>query len=256
MEIRVGLQLYSIRQAMERDFLGSLERVREAGYDCVEFAGYGGMAAAALRDALKQIGLEPYSSHVGFQQMDQHLDEVAAYSAELGLKWVICPSYHLAAPEDCRRLADMLIRADQVLRPYGIRTGYHNHAGDFEKINGHYALDLVLDYLGDAPVFLQIDTCWALYGGVDPVAYIQKLGAKSGPIHCKDINANYARLSGDQIDADVGSGIIDFAKIIDIARQNKTLEYGLIIEQEAFAGDPFASIGKSCRYLRHLLAGS
>jgi sugar phosphate isomerase/epimerase len=254
MKTRVGLQLYSIRQEMQSDFLGSLERVRAAGYDCVEFAGYGGFAAARLKDELARIGLEPYSSHVGYDKMDQQLGQVAEFGAELGLSWLICPYYKLVEEEDCRRLATVLARAAHVLHPYGIRVAYHNHAGDFRKINGRYALDLLLDHTGDAPVFLEVDTCWAVYAGVDPLAYIEKLGSRSGPIHCKDINADYARLKPEQIDAEIGGGIIDFARIVEAARQSRTLQHGLIVEQEAFTMDPFESIAISCRHLRGLLA--
>src|SRR5450830_1421032 len=122
MEIKIGLQLYSIRSAMADDFLGSLEKVKAAGYDCVEFAGYGGYSAAELKRELTRIGLEPYASHVRYEQLDKHLEEVAAYSAKLGLSWVICPSYPIESAEDCRAISAILVKAAKVLEPLGIRV--------------------------------------------------------------------------------------------------------------------------------------
>lgn len=253
MATRIGLQLYSIRSAMAEDFLGSLAKVRAAGYDCVEFAGYGGFSATELRRELQQIGLEPYSSHVGYEQLEQHLEAVVAYSTELGLSWVVCPGYPINSAEDCSKLAAILVRAAQALQPYGIKVAYHNHDAEFRRFADRYALDLILDNAGNVPVAAELDLCWAQYANVDPVAYLDSLGTRAGPIHCKDINANYHELTGDQINVEVGGGMIDFPGIIAVAGRNGILDNGLIVEQEAFTRDMFESIRISHDYLRNLL---
>jgi sugar phosphate isomerase/epimerase len=254
MKVRIGLQLYSIRQAMEQDFWGSLAKVKAAGYDCVEFAGYGGYSAGELRRELDRIGLEAYSSHVAFGQLDQDLEDVLAFSVELGLSWVICPGYPIKSADDCRKISQILARTAKALQPCGIQVGYHNHHREFIRFNGRYALDLITENADNLPIAVELDTCWAQYADVDPVAYYQSLGAKAGPIHCKDINAGYQGMDGKDINAEVGGGIIDFAGLIAAARRQGTLANGLIVEQEAFARDPFESIRISCDNLRRLLA--
>ena len=254
METKIGLQLFSIRSAMEEDFFGSLEKVKAAGYDCVEFAGYGGHSAQKLKAELDRIGLEPYSSHVGAQLLENQLDDVVAFSSELGLSWVICPGYPIHSADDCRAISAILVRAAQALAPYNIRGGYHNHHRELVLFDGQYAFNLILQ--NDAGVQLAADvaTCWVQYADVDPVAYIDSLGQLAGPLHFKDINANYKEIAGHDINVEVGNGIIDFAAIVAVARRNQIIGKGLIVEQEAFTRDMFESIAISCANIRKLLA--
>lgn len=256
METKIGLQLYSIRSELERDFFGSLEKVKAAGYDCVEFAGYGGYSAKKLKNELERIGLLPYSSHVGADLLENHLDDVVSFSRELGLSWVICPGYPIRCKEDCKKISDILVRAAQALEPWGIQVGYHNHHHEFIKFDGVYALNLILQNSAGVRIVAEVDTCWAQYADVDPVAYIDSLKDLAGPLHFKDINANYKELEGSDINVEVGNGIIDFSSIIAVARKNGILERGLIVEQEAFTRDPFESIKISYENIRHMLAES
>ena len=91
------------------------------------------------------------------------------------------------------------------------------------------------------------------YADVDPVAYIDSLGQLAGPLHFKDINANYKEISGHDINVEVGNGIIDFAAIIEVARRNEIISKGLIVEQEAFTRDMFESIEISSANIKKLL---
>ena len=254
METRIGLQLYSIRSAMAEDFFGALEKVKAAGYDCVEFAGYGDYSAAQIKAELDRIGLEAYSSHVNYKLLDGQLDEVAAFSSELGLSWVICPSYPIETAEDCRAISAILVRAAKVLEPLGIRVGYHNHHRELVKFGDKYAFDLILENDEGIEITGEVDACWVQYADVDPVAYIDSLGHKAGPLHFKDINANYKDIDRHTIDAEVGNGIVDFPAIIEVARKNDILDRGLIVEQEAFNRDMFDSIKISCDNIKKMLA--
>jgi sugar phosphate isomerase/epimerase len=253
MDVRIGLQLYSIRSAMAADFFGSLEKVKAAGYDCVEFAGYGDHSAAELKKELARIGLEPYASHVRYEMLDKHLEDVAAFSAELGLSWVICPSFPIASAEDCRVISDILVRAAKVLEPLGIRVGYHNHHRELVKFGDRYAFDQILDNDAGIELAAEVDACWVQYADVDPVAYIDSLGSKAGPLHFKDINADYKQMDAHDINAEVGNGIVDFPGIIAVARKNGILKKGVIVEQEAFTRDMFESIKISCDNIKRML---
>ncbi len=254
MDVKIGLQLYSIRSAMADDFFGSLEKVKAAGYNCVEFAGYGDYTAAEIKKELDRIGLEAYSSHVGYEQLDRHLDEVAAYSAELGLSWVICPGYPIKTADDCRAISAILVKAAKKLEPMGIRVGYHNHYRELEKIDGQYIFNLILKNDAGIKLAAEVDTCWVQYADVDPVAFIDSLGSQAGPLHFKDINTNYKNLAGGEINAEVGTGMIDFPAVVATARRNGILDKGFIVEQEAFTRDMFESIKISCDNIKKMLA--
>ncbi len=254
METKIALQLYSIRTAMEKDFFGALTKVKQAGYDSVEFAGYGGYSAGELRARLAEIGLDPYSSHVGAQLLEEELDEVVAFSRELGLSWVVCPGHKTETLADCKKISSILVRAAQALQPYGIRVGYHNHSHEFVKFGDSYALDLIIANDAGVAITAEVDTCWAQYADVDPVAYIDSLGDLAGPLHFKDINAGYKDMAGQDINVEVGNGMIDFPAIIKVARRNGILERGLIVEQEAFTRDMFESIKISCDNIKKMLA--
>ena len=254
MDIKIGLQLYSIRSAMADDFFGSLEKVKAAGYNCVEFAGYGGYSAKEIKKQLDRIGLDAYSTHVGYEQFDQHLDELTAYSAELGLSWVICPGYPIHSAADCRAISAILVRAAKVMEPLGMKVGYHNHHRELVKYDGQYAFNLILENDAGINLAAEVDTCWVQYADVDPVAYIDSLGSKAGPLHFKDINVNYKEMAGHEINAEVGNGMIDFPAIVAVARRNGILDKGIIVEQEAFTRDMFESIKISCDNIRRMLA--
>ncbi|NCC47484.1 MAG: sugar phosphate isomerase/epimerase [Clostridia bacterium] len=253
MTVPIGLQLYSIREAMEKDFIGSLEKVKAAGYDCVEFAGYGGLDATDLRAELDRIGLKGHSSHIGWQQLRDHLPDVVKDSRALGLQWVVCPGYPLKTVDDCRDLADLLTRTAVALEPYGIRVAYHNHSSEFAVVEGRFLLDWLMELTKPGQVYAELDLCWAQYADVDPVAYLTKLAERAGPVHCKDINENYAGMKGEDINVEVGQGMIDFRAIFDFVEKQGQLDRGLIVEQEAFIRDPFESIAMSSRHIRATL---
>ena len=254
MDVKIGLQLYSIRSAMESDFFGSLEKVKAAGYSCVEFAGYGSHTAAAIRKEMDRIGLEAFSTHLGADQLVNHLDEVASFSKELGLSWVVCPGYQLKTAADCQAISDILVNAAKKLNPLGIRVAYHNHHRELAVLDGEIIFNRILKNTSGAKIHAEVDTCWVQYADVDPVAFIDGLGDLAGPLHFKDINENYKQLKGEEINVEVGNGIIDFPAIIKVARKNKILGNGLIVEQEAFTRDMFESIKISCDNIRSMLA--
>ena len=253
MTVPIGLQLYSIREAMEKDFIGSLEKVKTAGYNCVEFAGYGGIAAPDLRRELDRIGLKAHAAHIGWQQLRDHLTTVVEESQILGLQWVNCPSYPLETVEDCRDLAKLLSQTAQALKPAGIRVAYHNHSSEFAIVEGRYLLDWLLAETEPGQVFIELDVCWAQYANVDPVAYLASLADRAGPVHCKDINADYADLQGEEINVEVGAGMLDFRAIFELVHKQGQLDRGLIVEQEAFSRDPFESIAMSSHHIRTTL---
>ena len=253
MALQIGLQLYSVREEAERDFIGALEQVRSIGYDGVEFAGFGGFSAKELKEELDRIGLIPMSAHIPFSQLKDQMGESVAYSAELGLGWAICPGHPLATRDDIAEVSATLTALSKALEPYGIKTGYHNHSHEFRnRIDGRAALDLLIEATEGEAVFFEIDTCWAGYADVDPLPYIDALKGRAGPLHFKDLNPDYRDMKPHDIDAEVGTGIIDFSGLLKIMEKNHILENGVIVEQEGSKTDIWNSVAICCQNIRKM----
>lgn len=252
---RIGLQLYSLRDYVEEDVAGMLRKVKVCGFTAVEFAGYYGLPAEELKALVDEIGLEPYSSHVAYELIESKPEEVIAYSKALGLSYVICPFTKPATAEEAREIAEVLNHLHEQLAPFGIKVGYHNHAHEFVEVDGKYLEDYLLEGFGHEDMVAEIDTCWVRYAGVDPVAYIDKLGQQAGPIHFKELGKDFAPGSREGLDAMVGEGIIDFASILQVMQKNGTLERGVIVEQEAFQADPYAQLAESVYHIRQIWPG-
>lgn len=253
MKTKIGLQLYSIRSAVDVDFFGALRKVKDAGYDCVEFAGFGGYDAGFIKNEMQKIGLEPFSAHFGFEQLENDIENVVTFALELGLSWVVCPGFPITDANDCDKISSILANAALKLNPYGINVAYHNHSRELEKIDGEYIFDRIIRNNLGAKVFAEVDTFWVKYADVQPVEYIKSLGSLAGPFHFKDLPAGYKQISNHELGVEVGDGIIDFPAIIDVLKENDVLKNGIIVEQEYFEGDMFESIKISLENIKKML---
>lgn len=249
MSKKIGLQLYSLREYVGEDPVGMLRKVKECGFNAVEFAGYYDFDATELKSILDEIGLDPLSSHVPFQTLEERLDEVVDYSTKLGLKFVICPAAKLETAEDCKEVAAVLSRAHEALKPHGIQVGYHNHNFEFVEVDGKYLMDYLLEAYAYDDMIAEIDTCWIRYAGVDPVPYIDGLGSVAGPTHLKELGANFKPGSKEDLDVQIGKGIIDFEAILAVLAKNGSLDKGVVVEQEGFEGDPYEDLARSVEHI-------
>lgn len=250
MKERIGLQLYSLREFIGDDVEGALARVADCGFNSVEFAGYYGMEPEQLRALCLKHGLEPYSSHVGFDLLRDQLDEVVDTSRRLGLSYVICPGAKLETLEDVAEVAGVLNRAQAALAEHGIRCGYHNHEFEFKQIDGRYIFDHLIDAYDSDEMVAEVDTCWAAVGGADVTAWIDGLGSTAGPLHFKELSRDWKPGTRDNVDATIGEGVIDFGALLEVMRRNGTLERGVIVEQEGYTGEPYEALAASVEHIR------
>ena len=91
MDIPVGLQLYTLREEMAEDFVGTLEKVADIGYTGVEFAGYGDLSARELKNHLDRLGLKACGSHVGYDEIVNNTEAVIEYSLKIDNDYIVCP---------------------------------------------------------------------------------------------------------------------------------------------------------------------
>ena len=241
---KIGLQLYSIKEISEKDFFGAVRLAAECGYDGIEFAGFFNTPAKELKKLLKDTEIEVCGSHTGISLLNDEFESTVEYNLELGNKYIVVP----ALPEEMRDSHDAWLKTSETMNvlaerlgEYGITLGYHNHAYEFDMFNGTRGYDIFAANT-NPEILLEIDTYWVAYLGVDVLKYVEKYKDRLELIHIKDMGP-------DRKNIEIGSGSIDFPKIIETAVNTEWY----IVEQEYFTIPMEESIKISCDYLKGLV---
>ena len=256
---KVGVQLYTVRDLMKDDFEGTIANVAKSGYKEVEFAGYFGRTGAQVRAVCEKNGLDPVSTHVQYDELDDKFPSVIETSKAIGLKYIICPWI----PEDLRKnpdiwkqAAEKFNRCGEASKKAGMQFGYHNHWFEFLPVNGKLPYDDLLKLCDANLVKMEMDLCWVTAAGADPVKYFSAHPGRFPLVHVKDlktlpkITAGGAQNYGDTVDlTEVGSGIIDWKRIFEHADKAGIKHY--IVEHD-HPKEPLESITKSYQYLSKL----
>ena len=243
---RIGVQLYTIRDALTTDLDGSLARVAAIGYQDVELAGYRSHSVAEFKAALDRHGLSAPSTHIAMERVRDELPKVLDEAHQLGHQFVICPNIpdEKAGLDGYRQAADLLNHAGEIAGRSGIGIGYHNHESELVPIDGVRPYDVILDRTDPKLVAMEMDIFWLVKGGGDPLAYFNKYPGRFRMVHVKDMDGSAAKTM-----VDVGKGVIDWKAIF--AQSGKAgIEHGFVEHDNA--KDPFASIAASYKYLRGL----
>ena len=245
--IPIGLQLYTVRSLMARDFDGTLARIADVGYREVEFAGYFGRTPAQVREALARHGLRAPSTHIALPADDaawqRTLDEAKAIGHDwVTIAWLDAPLR--ATPDDWARVADRFNSLAHRANRVGLRFAYHNHDFEFTRVGGSTLFDTLLARTDPALVDLEMDVYWVTKAGADPVALMRQHPRRFPMLHLKDATAAPERRM-----VDVGAGTIDWAALLTLARDQGTAH--AFVEHDE-PTDPLASIRASYSYLSRL----
>jgi len=237
----LSVQLYSVRDAVESDLGGTLERLAGIGLTQVEPYNFAA-TVDALEEGLKSAGLTAPTGHAPLLSSDQ--DEIFAAAKRLGIGTVIDPftlPEEWQTEESVRSIAERVNAAAKKGAQYGLRVGYHNHYWEVAStINGVTALEFFAGLL-DPEVVLEVDTYWVAVGGQDPVDILTKLGDRVKFIHIKD-----GPLTTDtKAQQPAGQGKIPVWDVIGAA---KSLEVG-VVEFDDYSGDIFDGITQSLAFL-------
>ncbi len=267
MSFPVAVQVYSVRDDADADLKTALSKIKEMGYDGVEFAGLYGHSAAEVKALCEDIGLVPISAHVPYLDMLADPQGVLGIYAEIGCRYVavpyLDPEYRPdtdAFPEVVKNIAML----GKTAKELGMTLLYHNHDFEFVKLDGKYALDVLY---GEVPADLlqtELDMCWVNVGGEDPAKYLLKYKGRAPVVHLKDFSGkkseNMYELIGIESEAQekpstfefrpVGSGQQDFPAILAAAKQAGA-EW-VVVEQDSpsMGLTPMESIKKSIEYLK------
>jgi sugar phosphate isomerase/epimerase len=250
-QIPIALQMYTLRNESARDFAGTLREVAEIGYAGVEFAGTGGLSAAELRGLLDDLNLRAAGSHTGLDALEGDLNAALDFTQAIGSEFVVCPylpEERRRTADDYRALAETLNRAGAACKQRGLQLCYHNHAFEFQRFDGQYALDILYSATDPDLVKGELDTYWIQKGGADPAAYIRQYAGRCPLIHLKDMAADDT-----QSFAEVGQGTLDWPAIFAAAEAGGARWY--IVEQDVCPGPPLESVALSLRNLRAMGKG-
>lgn len=245
--IPVGLQLYTVRSLMARDFEGTLAQVAGIGYREVEFAGYFGHTPAQVRAALARYGLTSPSTHIALPADDEAWKRTLGEANAIGHEWVTIAWLDAPlrrTPADWVRIADRFNHLGALARRAGLRFAYHNHDFEFERAGRGFRFDTLLMRTDPALVDFEMDVYWVTKGGADPIWYLRHHAGRFPMLHLKDATAAPERRM-----VDVGAGSIDWAALLTLAREQGATH--MFVEHDEPA-DPLASIRASYSYLSRL----
>lgn len=266
--MKLGLQLYSVRDEMEKDFFGTLQKVKAMGYEGGELAGYFSYTPEEVKDMFAKAGLEPISAHVSYNELISGIEKTVKNYKLIGCKYIAIP--HL--PEELRygkeaytEVVENIKKIGKVCNENGIVLMYHNHDFEFEKTtDGEYVLDALYNEVSSDLLKTEIDTCWVNVAGVNPCEYVEKYTGRAPVVHLKDFfgerNANMYELIG--VDSKkvekknnfefrpLGYGKQDIQAIVDSAK--KAGAKWLIAEQDSpsMGLTSLESVQKSADYMK------
>jgi sugar phosphate isomerase/epimerase len=245
--MKVAIQLYTLRDACKEDFVGTLRKVAELGYDGVELAGdWGGLEAKELKALLDELGLQAAGSHVSIDRLENDLERVIQEQKEIKSQYITCPFL----PEDrrggiseYRQLAQKLNEIGRVCADHGIQFSYHNHDFELEEINGSKPLHILLDETDPKWVNAELDIYWLTKAGENPVEWINRYKGRVPLLHLKDMTND-----SEQFFAELGTGGVDVLSAIEEGKQAGVDWF--VVEQDQTKKNPFESVKISIDYLK------
>ena len=253
----VGLQLYTIRDAMAADVLGSLKKLSDLGFKNLELANYAdgrfyGYAPAEFKKIVNDLGMDIISSHTQVEAAGITLDnaqKMADDHAALGVKYCVQPwvNDEDRNVETYRKMVADWNEVGRIMKGVGIQFGYHNHNFEFANLDGivpYY--DIMLAELDPELVTMEIDFYWASKAGQDLEAMFNKYPGRFQLFHMKDMftaQEPYFDVIKDDI-APVGAGIIDFRKYLAL-KDVAGMKYLFVEDDNQGNGQPFEALETS-----------
>jgi len=272
--MKVGLQLYSIREEMEKDMDAALKAVKESGYDYVEFAGYFGKSAEEVAALLEKYDLKCISVHQGYNVFLEDPEYHVKYLKTIGAKYCAIPWMGIENQKGQKGFEKSVAEIKQVaelLKENEIQMLYHNHDFEFQKYDGKFLLDWLYETVTTELLKPEIDTCWVHYAGYDPAQYLEKYTGDIEVVHLKDFVCKnlaqgpvYALIddSGKENKGatqedngfefrPIGQGIQNFTEILESSKRAGA-EYVIVEQDMPTTASALESAKQSREYLRSL----
>ncbi|WP_213806802.1 sugar phosphate isomerase/epimerase [Granulicella sp. dw_53] len=259
----IGIQLYSVREDMAKNFESTLDTLASLGYQEVEAAGFYNHSAADVKKALKNAGLACPSAHYNFQLMSTQFDQIVSFGQELGLQYIVCASPGKAPAnaqakgphtlDDWKYNADHFNQWSQKIKAAGMTFAYHNHYEEFHPLSdGAIPFDELVRLTGP-DVHFEMDCGWVVVGGGDPVACLKRYPTRIVMLHIKDFVASRPNADGKTpTPTELGRGVIDYRPIFATASQAHIKH--AFVEQEGYDIPQNESLKIDADYIKKLSA--
>ena len=247
---KVGVQLYTIREAIGKDPKGSLKHIADLGFGEVENFGYNGkffgMDANAYKTLLSELGMTAPSGHYMYNNILKGWEKAVEDAKNVGQDYMVLA--YLLPPErksldDYKKIAENLNKAGEVCKQAGIQLCYHNHEFEFESMSNQLPFDILTNETDAGLVKIELDLYWATVAGQDPIALFKKHKRRVALWHVKDMDKTPKKNF-----TEVGNGVIDFATIFKNAKTSGMKHF--FVEQDVCPGSPFDSIKQSIGYIK------
>ena len=241
----ISLQLWSVQDACQENFEEVLTKVKEYGYDGVEFAGYYGRSAEEIKKTLAELSLKGSGAHISFESLRDDFEKTINFEKEIGNQAVIVPYMGADSLEEWTEKILALKEIAKKVNSEGLVLGYHNHAHEIMDIPDVNILEKMVEMIPD--IQLEVDTYWLFYAGVDVLAWLKKYQKNIKWLHLKDM-----LVTGEEKEStEIGQGILPIESYLNWAK-NANLEW-VVIEQEAFQKlTPMESAAVNVKTLKEL----
>jgi sugar phosphate isomerase/epimerase len=261
----LGLQLYSVRDLLPKDYEGTLQQLAKIGYKEVEAAGYFGHTAAQVKQAMQNAGLNCVSAHYSLENLKPNVDETIAFCKEVGMQYVVCSSPLAQDPsrikttdfvkkmealtmDDWKWNAEQFNQIGEKVNAAGLQFGYHNHRTEFHEIDGGRPYDVLMQQTDPKLVTFEMDCGWVVVGGGDPVELLKKYGKRISLLHVKDFKLS--KTGGEPVSVEMGrGGDIDYRPIF-AAGKGHIKHY--FVEQEQFDMPVMEALKVDAEYMRKM----
>lgn len=249
----IGLQLYTVRDLLQTDFEGTLEKVAQIGYRNLEFAGYYNRTPEQVRAILDRLKLASPSAHIGAQLMRQDAAAQIRIAQTVGQRYITLPSYNFARDggiDAWKQGAAEFNKWGAMCRDAGLRLAYHNHAPEFAKVDAtSTGMDVLFRETDPALVDFELDLYWTAFADQDPLALFAKYPGRFTLWHVKDMRVT----AGAKSMTPVGGGTLDFKAMFARAREAGLKYFFVEHDNAATTGGSLASIQASYTHLRGIL---
>lgn len=245
---KIGLQLYTVRNEMEKDIEGTLAKVAAIGFKEVEFAGYYNRTTEQIKTILKTNGLTAPSAHTVLATMkSKDWQKTVEDTRAIGHKYLVLA--YLFPPErqkldDYKQIIEVMNRAAEDCKKAGIQFAYHNHDFEFQSMEGQMPYDLILKETDPKLVKMELDLYWITKAKQQPEKYFAMYPGRFELFHVKDMDN-----TPKEFFTEVGRGVIDFKRIFRM--KNSGVKH-YFVEQDQTPGSPLESIKISYDYLQKL----
>ncbi len=264
----LGLQLYSVRDILPKDYEGTLRQLGAIGYREVEAAGFFNHSPSEVKQAMERAGLRCVSAHYPLKDLLPKVDETIQYGKDLGLNYIVCASPWFKDPsrvkdpgsrvareamtlDDWRWNADQFNRIGERVNAAGMRFAYHNHTPEFRSENGIVFYDELIRLTNPSNVSMELDCGWAAVAGQKPADLLTRYPTRISMLHVKDFKMGHGVVPLPQPPStEMGHGVIDYHPIFEAAKKAR-IEH-IFVEQEEFDMPMMEALKIDAEYMRAL----